>query len=87
MLQCGDHQRILQGSATDTTVNIMELTPVIAAVSALKQPKSTVHIFTDSQQNLHILFLSTLPTHSLQNKEQKHANFNVEQTNILSRNR
>ena len=48
VLQCGEHQRILQGSATDTTVNAMELTAVIEALKALKQAGSSVQLFTDS---------------------------------------
>ncbi|MDL1882218.1 ribonuclease HI [Anaerolineae bacterium CFX8] len=48
ILQCGEHQRVLQGSATDTTVNAMELTAVIEALKALKQAGSTVQLFTDS---------------------------------------
>lgn len=48
VLQCGEHQRVLQGSATDTTVNAMELTAVIEALKALKQAGSSVQIFTDS---------------------------------------
>ena len=48
VLQCGEHQRVLQGSATDTTVNAMELTAVIEALKALKQPGSSVQLFSDS---------------------------------------
>ena len=48
VLQCGEHQRVLQGSATDTTVNAMELTAVIEALKALKQAGSTVQLFSDS---------------------------------------
>jgi ribonuclease HI len=48
VLQCGDHQRVLQGSAADTTVNAMELTAVIEALKALKQDGSSVQLFTDS---------------------------------------
>src|SRR5690349_9682754 len=48
ILQCGDHQRSLQGSAADTTVRVMELTAVIEALSALKRTPSTVQLFTDS---------------------------------------
>jgi ribonuclease HI len=48
ILQCGDHRRELNGSAVDTTVNVMELTAVIEALSALKQPGATVQIITDS---------------------------------------
>jgi ribonuclease HI len=48
VLQCGEHQRVLQGSATDTTVNAMELMAVIEALKALKQAGSSVQLFTDS---------------------------------------
>jgi ribonuclease HI len=48
VLQCGEHQRVLQGSATDTTVNAMELTAVIEALKALKQVGSSVQLFSDS---------------------------------------
>jgi ribonuclease HI len=48
VLQCGEHQRVLQSSASDTTVNAMELTAVIEALKALKQAGSTVQLFTDS---------------------------------------
>jgi ribonuclease HI len=48
VLQCGEHQRVLQGSAADTTVNAMELTAVIEALKALKQAGSTVQLFIDS---------------------------------------
>jgi ribonuclease HI len=48
VLQCGEHQRVLQGNAADTTVNAMELTAVIEALKALKQLGSSVQLFTDS---------------------------------------
>src|SRR5690606_36368139 len=48
ILQCGDHRRELNGSAVDTTVNVMELTAVIEAISALKQPGAAVQIIIDS---------------------------------------
>lgn len=48
ILQCGEHQRVLQGHATDTTVNVMELTAVVEALRALKHTGSTVQIFADS---------------------------------------
>jgi len=48
VLQSGTHQRVLQGSATDTTVNMMELTAVIEALRAIKQASSTVQVFADS---------------------------------------
>ncbi len=48
VLQCGEHQRVLQGSATDTTVNALELMAVIEALKALKQAGSVVQLFSDS---------------------------------------
>lgn len=48
VLSCGEHQRVLQGSASDTTVNAMELTAVIEALKALKHPESSVQLFSDS---------------------------------------
>ena len=48
VLECGEHQRVLQGSATDTTVNAMELTAVIEALKALKQAGSSAQLFTDA---------------------------------------
>ncbi len=48
VLKCGTHQRVLQGHATDTTVNIMELTAVIEALRAIKQAGSMVQVFADS---------------------------------------
>ena len=48
VLQCGEHQRVLQGHATDTTVNVMELTALIEALRAIKQAGSTVQVFADS---------------------------------------
>jgi ribonuclease HI len=48
VLQCGEHQRVLQGSATDTTVDAMELTAIIEALKALKQAGSAVQLFSDS---------------------------------------
>lgn len=48
VLQSGTHQRVLQGHATDTTVNVMELTAVIEALQAIKQAGSTVQVFADS---------------------------------------
>ncbi|KXK23066.1 MAG: ribonuclease H [Chloroflexi bacterium OLB15] len=40
VLSCGEHQRVLQGSAADTTVNALELTAAIKALKALKQAGS-----------------------------------------------
>lgn len=48
VLQCGEHQRVLQGSAANTTVNAMELTAVIEALKTLKQAGSSVQLFSDS---------------------------------------
>lgn len=48
VLRSGDHRRVLQGSASDTTVNAMELTAVIEGLAALKQPRQTVQVFADS---------------------------------------
>jgi ribonuclease HI len=48
VLQCGEHQRVLQGSPVDTTGNAMELTAVIEALKVLKHSSSTVQLFTDS---------------------------------------
>ncbi|MEZ4666535.1 MAG: ribonuclease H [Anaerolineae bacterium] len=48
VLQCGEHQRVLQGSVSDTTVNAMELTAVVEALKALKQAGSAVQLFADS---------------------------------------
>ncbi len=48
VLACNGHQRTLQGSATDTTVNAMELTAAVEALKALKQPGSQVQLFSDS---------------------------------------
>lgn len=48
VLQFGEHQRVLQGSAVDATVNAMELTAVIEALKALKFTGSSVQLFTDS---------------------------------------
>jgi ribonuclease HI len=48
VLSCGEHQRVLQGSAADTTVNAMELTAVMEALKVLKQAGSSVQLFSDS---------------------------------------
>jgi len=47
-LRAGDHERELWGGAALTTNNRMELTAVIEALTALKQP-SRVTLHTDSQ--------------------------------------
>lgn len=48
VLRCGTHERVLQGSASDTTANAMELTAVVEGLVALKKPGATVQVFTDS---------------------------------------
>ena len=48
VLRCGTHERVLQGSASDTTANAMELTAVVEGLAALKKPGATVQVFTDS---------------------------------------
>jgi ribonuclease HI len=51
ILAYSENQRVLQGSAadtTDTTVNAMELTAVIDALKALKQAGCAVQLFNDS---------------------------------------
>jgi ribonuclease HI len=48
VLRSGTHERVLQGSASDTTANAMELTAVVEGLSALKKPGAAVQVFTDS---------------------------------------
>ena len=48
LLQSGGHERELFGGDPATTNNRMELTAVIRALAALKQP-STVEVYTDSE--------------------------------------
>ncbi len=48
VLTSGQRERVLQGHAADTTVNAMELTAVIQALSALKKDGCTVTVCTDS---------------------------------------
>jgi len=48
VLRSGTHERVLQGSAGDTTANAMELTAVVEGLSALKKLDATVQVFTDS---------------------------------------
>ena len=48
MLRCGDHEKELSGGEAETTNNRMELTAVIAALSALKRP-CKVTLTTDSK--------------------------------------
>jgi len=47
-LQYGDHEKELWGGATDTTNNRMELTAVIAGLTALKR-RCEVSLYTDSE--------------------------------------
>lgn len=48
ILRYGDHERELSGGEAETTNNKMELSAVIAALSALKEP-CQVDLYTDSQ--------------------------------------
>jgi ribonuclease HI len=48
ILRYGPHERVLQGGASLTTNNRMELRPVIAALQALTRP-SVAEIHTDSE--------------------------------------
>jgi ribonuclease HI len=48
ILRYGPHEKVLQGGASLTTNNRMELRAVVAALQALKRP-SVVEIHTDSQ--------------------------------------
>jgi len=48
VLRCNDVEKELFGGEAATTNNRMELTAVIRALEALKQP-SKVHVYTDSQ--------------------------------------
>jgi ribonuclease HI len=48
LLSSGDHERELSGAEALTTNNRMELTAVIRALEALKQP-SEARVFTDSE--------------------------------------
>ena len=48
LLRSGEHERELYGGEPATTNNRMELTAVIRALAALKQP-SEVEIYTDSE--------------------------------------
>ena len=48
VLRMGHHEKELSGSEPDTTNNRMELTAVIRALGALKQP-CEVHLHTDSR--------------------------------------
>jgi len=47
ILRCGQHERVLQGEAPDSTNNRMELTAAIEGLRALKR-QSEVEIMTDS---------------------------------------
>jgi ribonuclease HI len=48
LLIAGEHEREISGAETQTTNNRMELTAVIRALEALKQP-SRVEVYTDSE--------------------------------------
>ena len=48
VLRSGEHEKRLHGGAPDTTNNRMEISAVIHALKALKQP-SVVDLYTDSQ--------------------------------------
>lgn len=48
ILRCGEHERVLQGSAPDTTNNRMELVAVIEGLRALKRA-CQVTVLTDSE--------------------------------------
>jgi ribonuclease HI len=48
LLLFGDHEKILTGSAPETTNNRMELTAAIAALEALKRP-CRIDFYTDSE--------------------------------------
>jgi ribonuclease HI len=48
VLRWGSQERVLQGGVSDTTANAMELTAVTEGLAALKKPKTTVQVFTDS---------------------------------------
>ncbi|NDE43485.1 MAG: ribonuclease HI, partial [Burkholderiaceae bacterium] len=48
VLRSGEHEKHLHGGAPDTTNNRMEISAVIHALKALKQP-SVVDLYTDSQ--------------------------------------
>jgi ribonuclease HI len=49
VLICGEHRKILSGSAAETTVNAMELTAVVSGLKALKTVNQTVTLYTDSK--------------------------------------
>lgn len=49
LLRAGNHERELWGGELNTTNNRMEMTAVIQALSALKNPMSRVVLTTDSQ--------------------------------------
>ena len=48
VLRSGAHEKTLQGSATQTTNNRMELTAAVSALQALTRPASVV-LYTDSR--------------------------------------
>lgn len=54
ILMYGEHRRELSGGAPSTTNNRMELTAIISALSALKEP-CTVELYSDSRYVLDAL--------------------------------
>ncbi len=48
ILQYGEYEHVLQGSAEDTTSNAMEIIAVIEGMSKLARPGLTIHVRTDS---------------------------------------
>ena len=48
VLSCGEHRKVLSGSAADTTVNAMELMAVVNGLNALKEAHQTITLYTDS---------------------------------------
>lgn len=49
VLSSCEHRKVLSGSATDTTVNAMELTAVVNGLNALKAAHQTITLYTDSK--------------------------------------
>jgi ribonuclease HI len=48
VLSCGEHRKVISGSAADTTVNAMELTAAVNGLNALKEANQIVTLYTDS---------------------------------------
>jgi len=48
LLRCGQHEKVITGSAESTTNNRMELTAAVQALQTLKRP-CQVEIYTDSE--------------------------------------